>query len=169
MQASLSTHSSDHPLLVISQSFLTSSLTAERWEGSPARHEAGCQPGLRTIPVAQLPPCLFYLQQAALSWFRVLTWRQVMCTWLTDVPRLAGNCGLQNICKTLCSCWGSSRSPAALEQPGAHQGTSGLGSEEALPAPGGELWPPSGHACRQLKGMTVLKAFLIIPHNTVIP
>lgn len=125
--------------------------------------------GLRTIPAAQFPPCLFYLQQAALSWFRLLTWRQVTCTWLTDVPRLVRNCGLQNICKTLCSSWGSSQSPAALEQLGAHQVTSGLQSKEALPAPGGELWPPSGHACRQLKGMIVLKAFLIIPHNTVTP
>lgn len=107
--------------------------------GGKAPSQAGCQGGLRAAPVAQLPLCLSYLQQAALSWFRALTGRAVMCTWLTDVPGSVRNGGLQNICKTLCSSWGC---PAALEQLGAHQGTTGLQSEElCLPQEGSSDHP----------------------------
>lgn len=41
--------------------------------------------------------------------------------WLTDVPGLFRNCGLPNICKSQCSSWGSSRSPAAAGSSPRHQ------------------------------------------------
>ena len=148
MQKSLSTQNSDHPLVVISLSFLTLSTNAVWWEGSSARLEARCQQEIRTIhTVAWFASCLFYFAEGCSE----LVWggdmeASDMHMWLTAVPRLVGNCGLQHGCKTLCSSWVSSLQPccsaAALEQLKAHQATAGLGSQEALHARGGGLQPP---------------------------
>lgn len=174
-QKSSSTQNSDHPLDVISLSFLTLSMNAAWWEGSSARHEMRCQYRIRTMhSVAWFTSCLFYFAAGCSE----LVWggdteASDMYMWLTAAPTLVGNCGLQNGCKTLCSSWVSSLQPccgaAALEQLKVHQATTGLRSEEALRAPEVGSNHPSGHARRLLKGMTVLKAFLIIHRNIVIP
>lgn len=106
--------------------------------------------------------CLFYFQLGALSSSRVLTRRQETRHDWQMCQDYLGTVASQTSVRASAP---PGEAAEALQQLGAHQGTSVLQSEEALPAPGGQLWPPSGHACRQLKGMTALKAFLIIPHN----
>lgn len=148
MQKSLSTPNSEHPLVAISLSFLTSSTNAARCEGSWAGHEPRRQPEPRTVHSA----AWFYL--ASFLFCSRLLWTGSGFTHTRDWQfwqDYSENVAPERA-RRHCVLLGE-QPTALLTKPA-----------QSSVCPGRGFQPPP----RLLKAMTVLKALLVIHRNIAI-